>query len=105
MTTRSAITAAAPLIERSEHNLRNSPASKKALATFAKSVRARRIELGFTLLTLKNQVGVSKSQMSHIECGDNWPAMAVYIRLCEVLKVGVPPLVAERKPKKKAVPL
>lgn len=95
MTARATITTVAPLIQRREHRLKNTPESKKALRSFAAAVKRRRLELGMTLMDLKEQVGVSKSQMSHIECGDNWPAMAVYVQLCRVLKVGQPPFLAK----------
>lgn len=94
MTATAAITQAAPAI-RSEHKLQASRASKKSLRSFAKGVRRRREELCITFTELRTALGISKSQMSHIECGDNWPSMAVYVELCRVLKVGVPPLVGK----------
>lgn len=92
MTAARSITSAAPLIQRREHRLKNTADSRKALRTFAAGVKARRTELGLTLMDLANAITISKSQMSHIECGDNWPGMAVYVKLCAELKVGVPPL-------------
>jgi ribosome-binding protein aMBF1 (putative translation factor) len=55
-------------------------------------VRMHREDRGMTQAALGELIGKSVSQVSNIENGVNWSDMPVYRRLCELFKLGVPPL-------------
>ena len=80
------ILAAAPSIRR--HGLND----KRKRAAFAAAVVARRKELGLSRVQFTKALGISYSQTTHIEVAHHWPSLTVYARICEVLKVGKPPL-------------
>jgi transcriptional regulator with XRE-family HTH domain len=51
-----------------------------------------REDRGMTQATLAELIGKSETQVSNIENGVCWSDMAVYRRLCELFRLGVPPL-------------
>jgi ribosome-binding protein aMBF1 (putative translation factor) len=55
-------------------------------------VRMHREDRGMTQATLAELIGKSETQVSNIENGVCWSDMAVYRRLCELFRLGVPPL-------------
>lgn len=84
--TRDPILAAAPAIRR--HGLNDRAKRKK----FAVAVVTRRMDLGLSRKDFAQALGISYSQTAHIELSDFWPSLVVYAKICEVLKVGKPPL-------------
>lgn len=87
MTRSATILAAAPSIR---HKLRADKSKRRA---FAKAVLARRKELGYASRgPFARKVGISYSQMAHIELAAHWPSLPVYRSICKVLNVGPVPL-------------
>lgn len=64
----------------------------RRLRSYGRKVKTHRIKAGLTQAKLGELVGVGTVQICNIENGRNWSAMPVYRRICEVLEVGVPPL-------------
>lgn len=87
MTRAATILAAAPAI-RSRHGL----GDKEKLRKFAAAVQDRREKLDITRKEFAGAVGISYSQVAHIELADHWPSLVVFEKICSVLKVGKPPL-------------
>lgn len=75
---------------RKEHGL--NAASRTVLKLFGQAVATRRAERKLSRRQLAEAVEVSYATISHIENGENWPTVPVYLALCRVLKVGRPPL-------------
>lgn len=67
--------------------------TKKDLENFSKAVRSRRSSIGLSQNTMAIRVGISNQQMSNIEHANCWPSMPVYIKLCNALEAGIPPMV------------
>lgn len=84
MTTRAKIASLASAIQK-----RKDPG---ALRQFAKALTKLRSER-MSRRQFADKIGLSYSNTSNIELGENWPSMPVYIKICEVLGVGEPPLV------------
>lgn len=64
----------------------------RRLRSYGRNVKRRRVEAGMTQAKLGKLVDVGVVQISNIENGVNWSSMPVYRRICEVLEVGLPPL-------------
>lgn len=43
---------------------------------------------------LARRIGIAQKTLAHIEQGDTWPSMPLYIALCRELKLGRIPLVS-----------
>jgi transcriptional regulator with XRE-family HTH domain len=65
---------------------------KKLLKMFARGVQKLRKGRKLTRQQFADLIHLSYSNTANIELGHNWPSMPAYIRICEVLGVGVPPL-------------
>ncbi len=85
------ITALAPHL-RKEHRLHYTRDSRLALKAFAAGLVKRRLQLDLKRVKVADAAGVSYSQLSHLELGNNWPTLPVYRALCRVLKLKKPPL-------------
>lgn len=75
-----------------EHALNRSPEARQALKKLAIALTALRIERGLSQGELAERAGTSNKTLSNLERGHNWPSMPLYLRLCVVLRAGVPPL-------------
>lgn len=62
---------------------------------FGEELRKAREEAGVTQQVLAARAGVTREFVSHLERGTREPSLAVFIRLCESLKVD-PPQMLER---------
>lgn len=91
MTATSKIQALAPVL-RKEHGLHRTPENIAALRRFAAAVVAKRTKKGLSRPAFAAKVGVSYFTINHIEHFENWPTVPVYIKMCKVLGVRVPPL-------------
>jgi len=91
MTASAQIKKAATVLRR-EHRNHHTVSSKKALRLFAAALGKRREEMRMSRTELAEEVGVSYFTMAHIELGENWPSIPVYLAICKALQVGVPPL-------------
>lgn len=67
-------------------------ATQKDMARFGAAVRARRLKVGLGLRVTALNVGISHGMMSHIEKGENYPSLQVYVELCRVLQLPQPAL-------------
>lgn len=67
-------------------------ATKKEMAKFGAAVRARREELKIGLRALARKSGISYGMVCHIEKGENYPSLQVYLKLCKALDCPKPPL-------------
>lgn len=67
-------------------------ADQKRRTAFGSAVASRRIAIGFKQEDLANLMDVSVQQLSNVEAGRNWPSIPAYQKLCQALRVGVPPL-------------
>lgn len=85
------IVAALPHL-RKEHRQHHTKDSRETLKLFAAALLTRRLRLGYSRQKVALKAGVSYSQLSHLELGDNWPTVPVYRALCRVLKIRKPPL-------------
>ncbi len=97
MTASATITSLAPAIRnratrRGHHSVADTPEMRRKLKDFGRAVAVLRKKKGLSVVALGAQAGISDSQVCNIEIGNNWPSMPVYIGLCRVLGVGVPPL-------------
>ena len=91
MTTPAKILALAPVL-RKEHRVHHTDGSKRTLRTFAGAVVKLRLKAKLTRRAFAEQLGVSYHTAAHIELGENWPTIPVYLAICRVLNAGVPPL-------------
>ena len=91
MTTPAKILALAPVL-RKEHRVHHTDGSKRTLKTFAGAVVKLRLKAGLTRRDFAEQVGISYYTAALIELGEYWPTIPVYLAICRVLDVGVPPL-------------
>lgn len=91
MTDIAKIESVAPLL-RKEHRTHHTKDSREALKVFAAGIFARRLRLGYSRKRVADACGISYSQLSHLELGDNWPTVPVYRALCRKLKLRKPPL-------------
>lgn len=78
------------LNKRSEHRVGSDPGAQAALKRFGQGVRTKRGTRPQRLIA--KRVGISIKQYSNIECGNNWPSVPVYRKLCQVLKIALPRL-------------
>lgn len=79
-----------PAEPRTEHRLGHGVVSKRDLRRFAKNVRKGRDRLGHSQSAFAGLVGISNKQLSNVECGNNWPAMPVALRICRLLAIDLP---------------
>jgi DNA-binding XRE family transcriptional regulator len=75
---------------RTEHRLGQGVASKRDLQRFAKRIREGRAAHSLSQSVFARQIGVSNKQLSNVECGNNWPAMPVALKICRLLKIELP---------------
>ena len=75
---------------RTEHRLGRGVASRRDLQRFAKHIRQGRAKAGHSQSVFARQIGVSNKQLSNVECGNNWPAMPVALRICRLLGIELP---------------
>lgn len=94
MTSENKIAALAPVLKRREHSIHNTINNRRALKSFACGMIGRRKELQIERKILAQALGISYKQLSHIENGDHWPSLAVYLAICRALKCEAPPLFA-----------
>lgn len=85
MTAQARITSLAPAVRS-----KSTPRKLKALGKAIVKLRNKR---KLTREVFAEQIGLSYSNTANIETGQNWPSMPVYIKICSVLGIGVPPLV------------
>lgn len=75
---------------RTQHRLGQGVSSKRDLRRFAKRIRHGRDAKGLSQSVFARQIGVSNKQLSNVECGNNWPAMPVALRICRLLGIELP---------------
>lgn len=68
--------------------------TKSELKKFGLELRRARIAAGLSQTDLAVKVDCSCSQIGHIEWGDNWPSLELYIKICRAVGVKEIPLVA-----------
>ncbi len=68
------------------------------LKTFGRIMKARRLDLKMSHADLARAIGVSASQVSNMERGDNYPSLPVYVALCFALGYVKIPLLEKRTP-------
>lgn len=68
-------------------------AASNPLVSFGLAVAEVRKQRGIPRWRFASLIGLSYSNIANIETGQNWPSMPVYIKICSVLGIGVPPLV------------
>lgn len=85
MTAQARITSLAPAVR--------SKSTPRKLKALGKAIVAMRKKQGLGREKFAELIGLSYSNTANIETGQNWPSMPVYIRICETLGIGVPPLV------------
>ena len=62
------------------------------LTEFSRRVIAHRKRMAYTQAQLAALLCISRPQMCHIERGRHWPSIQVYVKICDVLNLRVPPL-------------
>lgn len=67
-------------------------ADDQSLKTLATSARSLRKSCGLSVDQLASRLGVSVKAVYHIERGENWPSMLLYISLCRELGQPKPPM-------------
>lgn len=85
MTAQARITSLAPAVRS-----KSTPRKLKALGRAITDLRKKQ---GLGREKFASLIGLSYSNTANIETGQNWPSMPVYIKICSVLGIGVPPLV------------
>ena len=60
-------------------------ATKKEMAKFGRAVKARREKLELGLRQLARLSRISYGMICHIENGENYPSLQVYLKLCKAL--------------------
>ncbi len=55
------------------------------IQSFGRVMKARRLDRKMSHADLAKAIGVSASQISNMERGDNYPSLPVYVRLCVAL--------------------
>lgn len=64
----------------------------KELKILGEQVRTLRKARNLSQTALAALIDMSNKTLDNVEKGRNWPSMPVYIALCRVLDLGVPPL-------------
>ena len=67
-------------------------ATPAQMEKFGRAVKARRKELSYGLRDLARRSGISYGMICHIEKGENYPSLQVYVALCKALKLEKPAL-------------
>lgn len=62
------------------------------MAKFGRAVVARRKEMKMSGRALERAAGISHGMMCHIEKGENYPSLQVYLKLCKALGYEAPPM-------------